>query len=78
MLKSLGIFKIKVRILAANDPNNWWGEMDTVDAEKFDSDPPVYEIKRNQALDDEVEFKGGARVYCLDDKERGLVAAWKA
>ena len=76
-MKLLGIFKIKVRILAANDPANWWGEMDTVEAEKYNTTPPSYVIKRNQQLDDELEFTAGDRVLCLDDKERGLVAAWK-
>lgn len=77
-LKLVGTVKIKVRVLTNNDPSKWWGEMDTVTADKYNSIPPVYVIKRSQALDDELEFKGGARVYCLDDKERGLVAAWKA
>lgn len=69
---------IKVRILSANDPSNWWGEYDTVTAIKYtQATPPVYEILIDQELDDELEFTGGNRVICLDDKTLGLVAAWK-
>jgi hypothetical protein len=69
--------KIKVRILAGGHPSDWFGEMDEVTAELFDTDPPVYKITEEDA-DDECEFKKDDMVFCLDDKERGLVAAWKA
>jgi len=70
---------IKVRILANNDPDNWWGEMDTVTGQLVKEHPvPLYEIMADPDADDELEFKPGDQVYCLDDKKRGLCAAWKA
>ncbi len=71
---ALEVVKIKVRILISG--KYWFGEMDTVEAEKKDTDPPIYQIKQSRDLDDELEFKGGDQVYCADDKKRGLVAAW--